>query len=247
MQLTTDALVIRVRNMDETDRLLVLLTADRGLITAYARGARKWKGATASATELLSYSHFVLFQNRDRTYVDKAELNHLFFGLRQNMEALSLATYFCQLLTELVPEEERGNGPLRLILNALSLLDGGKMDRPQLKAIFELRLLTMAGYMPDLVECARCGCAPDERVWFDPVSGVIHCPDCHTPGDTGCFSVSPGVFSAMRHIIYSDFEKLFSFRLSPSSLEELQRVSEAYLLAQVERVLPALNFYKTIL
>ena len=44
-----------------------------------------------------------------------------------------------------------------------------------------------------------------------------------------------------------DFEKLFSFRLSPSSLEELQRVSEAYLLAQVERVLPALNFYKTIL
>ena len=247
MQLTADALVVRARNMDELDRLLVLLTADRGLVTAYMKGARRSKGSAAPATELLSYSHFVLFQNRDRTFVDKAEPLRLFFGLRQDMESLSLATYFCQLLAELVPEEDPGDGPLRLSLNCLHSLEKKTLERPQLKAIFELRLLTMAGYMPDLVGCAHCGCAPDGQVWFDPAQGSVLCPDCQAAAPLpGALPVSAGVFAAMRHIIYSDFEKLFAFRLSPPSLEELQRVSEAYLLAQVERVLPALNFYKTL-
>lgn len=246
MQLTVDALVVRVKNMDEADRLLTLLTPDRGLVTAYMRGARRMKGATAVATELLSYSRFVLFQNRDRAFVDKAELNRLFFDLRRNMEALSLATYFCQLLAELVTEEEQGDGPLRLTLNCLHYLDKGAMDLAQLKAIFELRLLTMGGYMPDLVTCAGCGAAPGEELYFDPAGGVLCCPHCR--GEIpGAVPISPGVFAAMRHIIYSDFEKLFSFRLPPPALAELERVSEAYLLAQVERVLPALNFYNTLL
>lgn len=245
MQLTVDALVVRVKNMDESDRLLTLLTADRGLVTAYMRGARRMKGATAVATELLSYSRFVLFQNRDRAFVDKAELNRLFFDLRRRMEALSLATYFCQLLTELVTEDERGDGPLRLTLNSLYYLDRDGLDRAQLKAIFELRLLTMGGYMPDLVACAGCGAAPGEELYFDPAGGVIYCPDCHG-AVPGVIPVSPGVFAAMRHIIYSDFAKLFSFRLPSPALAQLERTSEAYLLAQVERVLPALQFYRTM-
>ena len=45
-------------------------------------------------------------------------------------------------------------------------------------------------------------------------------------------------------IPYSDFGKLFSFRLPEKALAQLERASEAYLLAQVERMLPALDFYK---
>ena len=63
MQTVTDALVLRERKLDEQDRLLTLLSADRGIITAYAKGAGRMKGSMAGATELLCYSHFVLFQN----------------------------------------------------------------------------------------------------------------------------------------------------------------------------------------
>ena len=63
MQLTLDGLIVKAKNIGEFDRLLVLLTADRGLVTAYAKNVRKRMGATAAATELLSYSHFVLFQS----------------------------------------------------------------------------------------------------------------------------------------------------------------------------------------
>ena len=97
MQIGTKAVVLSARNMEEHDRLVTLLTQDHGLVTAYAKGARRQKGTMASATEQLSYSAFQLFQNRDRVFVDKAEAETIFFSIRQDMDRLALASYFCQL------------------------------------------------------------------------------------------------------------------------------------------------------
>lgn len=244
MQIGTKAVVLSARNMEEHDRLVVLLTQDQGLVTAYAKGARRQKGAMASATEQLSYSAFQLFRNRERTYVDRAETETVFFGIRQELDRLALASYFCQLCRELIPEGDTQPGYLHLMMNALTLLDRGKTPLGQLKAVFELRLLTMSGYMPDLVACAACGEPPEGEVFFSPVAGVIYCGGCVPKVGEPPLPLSPGVFDAMRHIIYSDFAKLFAFRLPEPALAELERISEAYLLAQVERVLPALNFYR---
>lgn len=245
MQIGTRAVVLSARNMDEFDRLLVLLTEDRGLVTAYAKGARRQKGTMASATEQLSYSAFQLFRNREKTYVDRAEAETLFFGIRQNIDRLALASYFCQLCRELIPEGDAQPGYLHLMMNTLTLLDRGQLPTAQLKAVFELRLLTMSGYMPDLVACAGCGELHDGGIFFAPAAGTVYCGDCAPRGGDALLPLSPGVFQGMRHIIYSDFGKLFSFRLPEKALTELENASEAYLLAQVERMLPALDFYKS--
>ena len=229
MQTVTDALVLRERKLDEQDRLLTLLSADRGIITAYAKGAGRMKGSMAGATELLCYSHFVLFQNRERCFADKAEANTLFFGIRGDLEKLTLATYFAQLCCELIPENEPAVEELRLMLNTLYCLERDKLPPLQLKAILELRLLTLTGYMPDLIACRACGGLPEDGVvLFD------------------LLPLPPGVFAAMRHIIFCDFEKLFQFKLGEENLPVLAHAVEQYLLCQVERILPALNFYKTI-
>lgn len=247
MQTATDALVLRERKLDEQDRLLTLLSAEQGIITAYAKGAGRMKGSMAGATELLCYSHFVLFQNRERCFADRAEVNTLFFGIRGNLEKLTLATYFAQLCCELIPENEPAAEELRLMLNTLYYLEQGKLPPLQLKAILELRLLTLTGYMPDLIACRECGGLPEDgAVLFDPMGGSICCPACAPQGAVGLIPLPPGVFAAMRHIIYCDFEKLFGFKLGEENLPLLADAVERYLLCQVERILPALNFYKTI-
>lgn len=247
MQVGTRGVVLSAKNLEEFDRVVLLLTEELGVVSAYVKGARRQKGTMASATEQLAYSEFQLFRNRERTYVDRAEAESIFFGIRQDMDRLALASYFCQLCREMIPEGESQPEYLHLMVNTLTLLDRGKMPLPQLKAVFELRLLTMAGYMPDLVACAGCGELSEGGIFFAPVSGVIYCENCcPAAGKVTTMPVSPGVFEAMRHIIYSEFGRLFAFRLSEERLRELSKVSEAYLLAQVERVLPALNFYKTV-
>ena len=185
MQTVTDALVLRERKLDEQDRLLTLLSADRGIITAYAKGAGRMKGSMAGATELLCYSHFVLFQNRERCFADKAEANTLFFGIRGDLEKLTLATYFAQLCCELIPENEPAAEELRLMLNTLYCLERDKLPPLQLKAILELRLLTLTGYMPDLIACRACGGLPEDGVvLFDPSGGSICCPGSLPPCGT---------------------------------------------------------------
>lgn len=246
MQIQTDAVVVREKRLEEHDRLLTLLTRDKGVITAYAKGAARMKGGMVSNTELLCYSRFFLFQSKDKTFVDSVEGNTVFFGLRQDLEKLSLATYFCQLCYELVPPLDCDEGYLRLMLNSLHYLEKDKLTATLLKPLFELRILSMSGYMPDLVACAACGELSGDALWFSPTQGFVLCDGCHPTAKTGLITISRGVFEAMRHIIYSDFEKLFAFRLSPEGAAELGRVCREYMLAQVERVLPALNYYETI-
>ncbi len=191
MQIGTKAVVLSARNMEEHDRLVTLLTQDHGLVTAYAKGARRQKGTMASATEQLSYSAFQLFRSREKTYVDKAEAETIFFAIRQEMDRLSLASYFCQLCRELIPEGDTQPGYLHLMMNTLTLLDRGKLPLGQLKAVFELRLLTMSGYMPDLVACAACGSPPEGEVHFSPAAGGCTAGDAppgqgQSPFPPGC-------------------------------------------------------------
>lgn len=144
MQITTTGIVLREREHDD-DRILTILTADRGVITAYARGAKKLRGRLLSGTELLCCSRFVLFQYRDRYQVDSAETEQNFFGLRSDVEKLSLAVYLAQLCAQVAPAEEEAGEFLRLILNSLYLLEKDKRPQRLVKAVFELRAACHGG------------------------------------------------------------------------------------------------------
>ena len=250
MQLSTPALVIGSKNLNEEDRLLTLLTRDRGVIRAYARSANRMSSRLSSTTALLCYSSMVLFYNKERYTVDSADYLSMFFGLRGEMENLSLATYFAEVASVLAPKEEPAEDFLRFVVNTLYLLEQKKRSRLFLKPVFELRALTLSGFMPDLVACGGCGSFEGKGFYFLPDEGALLCEDCAAgrySGRVQPFLLPPGVLAAMRHIIYSPLEKLFSFQLGEDGLRALGRVTETYLIYQTERNYPTLDFYKSLL
>lgn len=168
MRITTDGIVVRQKNFGEKDRLLTILTRDHGMITAFANGARGPRSPLAASTELLTYSNFVLFEYKGRTTVDAASAEQVFFGLRQDVELLALGSYLAQLCTEVLPEGEQEPQCLRLLLNSLYLLDAQKRTPDFIKPVFELRLLALSGFMPDLVACGGCGCFEGAQMHFLP-------------------------------------------------------------------------------
>ena len=248
MQITTMGVILREHDRDD-DRVLTILTEDCGVITAYARGAKKLRGRLLSGTELLCCSRFVLFKYRDRYQVDSAETERNFFGLRTDVEKLALAAYLAQLCSQLAPAEEPAGEFLRLTLNALYLLETDKRPPALIKAVFELRLLSMAGYMPDLVACRHCGQYTAVTMYFLPLSGSLLCGDClpevRLPDNTVRLRISLGVLTAMRHIIYSEPEKVFNFTLPPEELKYLGDLCEYYTIVQLDRRLDSLDFYKS--
>ncbi len=246
MQITTMGIVIRMREHND-DRILTILTGEYGVITAYARGAKKLRGRLLSATELLCYSRFVLFKNKGQYQVDQAESEQNFFGLRSDIEKLSLASYLAQLCAQVAPEEEEADAFLKLLLNSLYLLEKGRRSQGFIKAVFELRVMSMAGYMPDLVACKSCGAYEKGEMYFLPLSGDLMCGDCLGAAENMVrLRLSPGVLAAMRHILYSEPARLFDFTLSQEGLHYLGEICEYYVIVQLDMMLHSLEFYKSL-
>lgn len=247
MQCVTHGIIIRAKSVSD-DRLLTILTSDYGVISAVARGANKPRGRLTSSTELFCYSKLVLFRYRDSTTIDSAEVEQSFFALRQNIVALSLASYIAELCCELAPPEEAAPDYLRLVLNTLHLLSKGKKTVWLLKPVFELRLMTMAGFMPDLTGCAACGKFEEQGdgpMRFSIETGTLYCQNCYDPQHTAEV-VPQGVLSAMRHIIYSPFEKLFSFSLPEEGLRILTHICESYMLFHLQKQYRSLGFFYSV-
>ena len=107
-------------------------------------------------------------------------------------------------------------------------------------------MLSISGYMPDLVGCAGCGRYEAERMFFRINRGEIYCQDCYLNKGSPAVGLSPGALTGMRHIIYSDFEKVFSFRLTGAPLRELCEAAEAYAVSVLQKRLGTLDFYRSL-
>jgi len=247
VQVKTSGIILQDRMMEEEDHLLTILTEDFGVLHTYGKGARRFKSKMASATEMLTYSDLILFHNKDRYILDDATTKHIFFDLRIDIIKLSLGYYFAQLMAELAPRGEEAKEYVRLLLNSLAYLENGKCAPEMLKPLFELRLLSMAGYMPDLVMCRECGCYENEYMLFNPLEGSIICTKCaESHPDPAGILIPKSVLTAMRFIVFVETKRLFSFRLPPADLKLLSQVAETYLLTKTERKYAALEYYKTL-
>ena len=100
--------------------------------------------------------------------------------------------------------------------------------------------------MPDLVGCAGCGAYESERMFFRVNRGEIYCKDCYINKGSPAVGLSPGALTGMRHIIYSDFERIFSFSLTGSALRELGEAAEAYAVSILQKRLGTLDFYRSL-
>ncbi len=244
MQTKTQGLVIREQTVGESDRLVTLLTADYGLVKAFVRRAKNIKSNNVSATSLFAYSEFTLYRSREAYVVDNAVANEVFFDLRKDINALSLAQYFVQLAYFLCAEEQPAPDTLRLLLNALHLLCKGKKNHKLIKSVVELRMLALGGYMPNLLACYRCGTYESEVMYFDVQEGCIYCKDCFR---NNALTAPLGVITAMRYICLSDLGKVFSFNIGEENMNILSDITEKYTLSRIDGRLTTLDFYKAII
>ncbi|MBR2152691.1 MAG: DNA repair protein RecO [Clostridia bacterium] len=245
MKVSTDALVIREQHTGENDRIVTLLTRDFGLIRAFATGSRKINNRNHAATQMLSYGKFVLYKTKDAWRVGEADPIATFFELRDDIKKLSLAQYFCEVAKVLTPEEDNSEEYLRLVLNCLQLTANDKYNQTIIKAVFELYILSLSGYMPELNLCNRCG-AEDGEFVLDCAEGVLLCRQ-HIPVLYERYApLSKGALTAMRYILSSELKNAFNFTLSDESLSLLKSTCETYLKTQTERSFKTLDFYNSL-
>ena len=245
-KIVTKGIVLRATPTKESDYILTLLTDALGRVSVVARGARRRTSRIAAGCELLAFSELVLYQRGSWYYLDEASTITLFDGVRQDVELLSLASYFAEMAECVTAEDEPSPEILSLLLNALYALS--ELHKPQsiVKAAFELKLLALSGYEPLLDGCAVCGAHNPKAPVFDARQGVLLCAEHAPRGAEELCALDAGSFAAMRHVLLSEPKRMLSFALSGETEKRFAAACEAFARIQLERRFKTLDFYKSI-
>ena len=176
--IVTRGIVLRATETKETDKILTLLTAERGKLSVIARGVRRKSCRYAACAQPLAWSEWTLYQKGEWYYANEGSTLELFDGLRSDLDAMALGFYFAELTGSVTSEETAAPELLRHLLNGLYALSSLQKPPELVKPAFELKLLALAGYEPLADGCAYCGCPDPQRPLLDVVQGVLRCSSC---------------------------------------------------------------------
>lgn len=239
-------IVLRETETKETDKILTVLTGKCGKIPVIARGARRKSCKYAACAQSLAYSEWTLYQKGDWYYANEGSTLELFNGLRKDLDAMALGFYFAELTEAVTAEDTPAPELLRHLLNGLYALAALGKPAALVKPAFELKLLCLAGYEPLADSCAYCGNPDPEQPMLDVVQGVLRCGTCGVQERSLSMPLCPSSLAALRHIVYGDPRRLYSFTLGEKALKRLSDAAEAFAAAQLERGFRTLDFYKSL-
>lgn len=210
----TKGYVLRRFNLGEADRIITLITPDRGKLKVVARGVRRMKSKLAGHLELFSHVTLQVAVGKSLDVVTGAQLIEAPPEL--DYDQLGQAYLYAQMLDKLLDEDDQPQDSY--VLTQMALEDVAAHGASRLGELyFKLRLAAILGHQPGLTSCVRCGASgPDFNYFFEPSLGGIVDEACKMPGS-----------SSMSH----DSIKLWRAILS-LSLANVRRIGSAEGLAE---------------
>ncbi len=241
----TEAVVLRRQELGEADRLMTILTPHHGKLRVVAKGVRRPRSRKAGHLELFTRSQLLLARGRDLDIVTQAEAADTFPTLQTDLNRLAHAAYAVELLDCFAVADEENRPLYRLLVDTLRRLDQGG-DPGLVMRFFEVHLLELAGFQPQLFECRNCGAETrPEAQYFSAQEGGVLCPNCG-PQKRGARQLSLGALKVLRHFQRNAFEAVVGLRLGPGVQRELESLMEGYLTFVLERRLHSPEFIQRV-
>ncbi len=226
-------IVLRRRDLGEADRIVTVLTAERGKLRLVAKGSRRTSSKLAGHLEPFSAARLLVARTRGLDIISQAETLEAFSRLRQRETAIGIAGYLAELVDALVPEDERHEAVYDLLFAAYRLIDEGHDER-MVSHIAELGLLRVLGYRPELARCIACGRDIEPTMNGFSVEGGVVCPEClRVRPDAQPISVN--ALKVLRLIDRGDIQRVLALRIPSETRAEVSEHLAHYITRQVGR------------
>lgn len=226
---TTNALILRSTLFRETSMLFTFLTPDFGKMMALAKGVRKHLHRFCSSFDLFSCNRIVFYE-RSRSalqLLSQCDLLEPFQAIRSDLRKLAYAVYFTELSDRSTELGDRNGRLYTLLLETLRELSKREAVEETAR-IFEMKLLSLSGFLPEFSHCQQCGGALTVRCAFSFQKGEILCNRCSRKGPS-VLEVSKGTLVSMRHMATSPWELAYRMRISERAHEELDGILKRFL------------------
>lgn len=214
---TVTGIVLSAVPVGEYDKLVVLLTKERGKIRAFARGARRLNNPLMAAANVFAFGEFRLYEGRTAYSISQAAIRNYFGELMQDFEGACFGQYFLEFADYYTRENADCMDYLRLVYQSLRALSVPSLPRILVRYIFELKAMVYTG------ECPQT---------FEQFDG---------------WNLNPSTLYALQYVVASPVEKLYTFILSDEVSQEFGRVVTWMRKRYVEQRFKSLEILETCL
>ena len=154
----TEALILRTYNLAEADKIVVCLTRSAGLIRGVAKGCRKLKNRFGAALEPFTLINLTYYEKEHQELVSfrQVEILKSRFNLSSNASVLTGFSYMGDLLVDFSPPHQANDNLYRMALACFEAVSENPEDLDSVLRYFEVWLLKLEGFLPDLRTCANC-------------------------------------------------------------------------------------------
>lgn len=241
----TEAIVLRHKNWGEADRMLWLYTRKIGKVQAIAKGIRKIRSRKAGHLEPFTHTNLLMARSRSFLIITQAETIDAFLNIRDDLLRVGYAAYVIELLDRFTYDEDENQLLYRLLKETLSRIDNE--NDPNLPVrYFEIQLLDLLGYRPELTNCANCESLIEaEDQYFSISMGGVLCPRCG-PQFPDASQISLNTLKYMRHFQRSSFTEAARVQLTPEMNHNLEQLIQHYFLYFLERNLNTPDFIRRV-
>ncbi len=216
-------MVLKVSPVGDNDRRLVILTRERGKITAFARGAKRPGSQLMGVTRPFVFGTFRLYEGRDAYNLQGADITNYFSELATDVEAACYGSYFLEFADYYSRENMEASEELLLLYQSLRALMKPALPNPLVRAVFELRCMVING---DYTEHPPCEVSDSanyawEYIIATPVESLY------------TFVLAPEVLKELEHCVESNRRRFVDREFH--SLEVLKMMEPAMFRPQTHK------------
>lgn len=176
----TTAFILRTYPLSESHKICVLLTRSAGLIRGVAKGARRMKSRFGASLEPFTEVNLTYFEKEgsELVKISNCEILRSHFHYACKTENSAALSYLTELLCEFSPAHEANEKLYRLVIAVMEAMSKD-VNLDSLLRYFEVWLLKISGFFPDINKCISCSSelAESSGVWL-AVDGAPQCYSC---------------------------------------------------------------------
>lgn len=241
--ITVTGMILSAQPNKEYDRRLVLLTKERGKISVFANGVRRPTAMLSGCSQPFVFGRFTLYEGRESYTLQGVEPENFFAELRTDLEAVYYGVYFCEFAETVTREGLPAKEELKVLYRSLGALLKKSIGSELVRAIFELKMLSVGGISPQVYECVKCRKKEDLH-WFSAKSGGCICKSCadklweeETPAEgqnaglvigERYLPVSCSTLYTMQYILATPIESLYTFTVTEDVLSQLKKILKEF-------------------
>ena len=228
-----NGIVIAESNMGDFDKMLTILTPNLGKIGCIAKGSRRPKSLLLAGTQFLCFGEYLLYKSGDIYHINSCETIEQFYHIRIDLDKLTYASFITKIISDVTTENQNTYSTLKLFLNTLFMISETDKNLDVILAVFELRLMKILGFAPQIRRCTTCKKTEDLN-HFSFIDNGFKCEFC-SKQDSGAIKMTETTKNAIEYIMEADSKKIFSFQIPEDSQKELSLIAKIYLNEKLEK------------